>query len=68
MPFEVASRRPCNTLALIVAGGLGISSKAQNSSAKPTEMLNCSGPCVDVTLDGGKHLRMVVDTGNDDLS
>jgi len=28
-------------------------------------MLSCSGlPCVDITLAGGKHLRMLVDTGN----
>jgi predicted aspartyl protease len=30
-----------------------------------TRLLTCDGtPCIDVTVDGGKHLRLAIDTGN----
>jgi hypothetical protein len=39
--------------------------KAQTPPLRGTRMLDCSGlPCVDVTLGSGKHLRLLVDTGN----
>jgi Aspartyl protease len=38
---------------------------AQMPALRGAPMLKCSGlPCVDVTLATGKHLRMLVDTGN----
>jgi hypothetical protein len=39
--------------------------RAQVPPLRGTKMLECSGlPCVEVTLASGKHLRMLVDTGN----
>jgi Aspartyl protease len=39
--------------------------RAQVPELRGTKMLDCSGlPCVDVTLASGKHLRLLVDTGN----
>jgi hypothetical protein len=38
---------------------------AQSDVLSGTAMLDCSGfPCVDVVLASGKHLRLLVDTGN----
>lgn len=38
---------------------------AQTSNLHGTAMLNCSGlPCIDATLASGKHLRLLIDTGN----
>jgi len=38
---------------------------AQTPVLRGTAMIECDGlPCVDVTLSGGKHLRMLIDTGN----
>jgi len=49
----------------IIAVGLGRSSIAQTPSLSGSPMLECSGlPCVEVTVAGGTHLKMLVDTGN----
>jgi predicted aspartyl protease len=38
---------------------------AQLPALQSTAMLDCSGlPCVDATLASGKHLRLLIDTGN----
>jgi hypothetical protein len=38
---------------------------AQLPALQSTAMLDCSGlPCVDATLSNGKHLRLLIDTGN----
>jgi hypothetical protein len=52
------------TILLLLAGGaFALSAMAQ--SAQSTAMLECSGlPCVDVTIAGATHLRMLIDTGN----
>lgn len=50
-----------------VGAALGISlpAKAQAPELRGGAMLDCSGlPCVDVTLAGGKHLKMLIDTGD----
>ena len=49
-------------LALAVGGGASLSAQAATGQ---TPLLNCSGlPCVDVTASGGRHLKMLIDTGN----
>jgi hypothetical protein len=49
-------------MAIAVGGGLQLRAQA---AAAQTPLLNCSGlPCVDVTAAGGRHLKMLVDTGN----
>jgi Aspartyl protease len=56
--------RSSSLLAFFLAVGLS-SAIAQTPELRGTAMLNCSGlPCVDVTLGSGKHLRMLIDTGN----
>ena len=53
-----------SVLAFFLATSLS-SAIAQTPDLRGTAMLNCSGlPCVDVTLGSGKHLRMLIDTGN----
>ena len=43
------------------------SAHAQTPALAGGPMLDCSGlPCVDIVTGGGKHLRMLVDTGNVD--
>jgi hypothetical protein len=38
---------------------------AQEPSLATTPMLECSGlPCVDVSISGAAHLKMLIDTGN----
>jgi hypothetical protein len=40
-------------------------SGAQTPALQGGAMLECSGlPCVDIVTNGGKHLRMLIDTGN----
>jgi len=51
--------------AMIVLAGITVCSMAQVPALKSVSMLDCSGlPCVDITLANGKHLKMLVDTGN----
>ena len=51
-------------LCLAVAVGRSAPLGAQTAAAG-TPLLNCSGlPCVDVTVAGGRHLKMLIDTGN----
>lgn len=55
--------RGCSLLVFLASllGGAG----AQVAGLRGAAMLDCSGlPCVEVTLAGGKHLRLLVDTGN----
>src|ERR1700733_11066059 len=48
--------------AVAVAGGAPLSAQ---TAATGVPLLECSGlPCVDVTVAGGKHLKMLIDTGN----
>jgi hypothetical protein len=48
----------------LAAGGL-LSARAQMPEMRGGAMLDCSGlPCVDVTLASGKHLKMLIDTGD----
>jgi Aspartyl protease len=50
------------SMAVAVAGGAPLSAQ---SAATGVPLLECSGlPCVDVTVAGGKHLKMLIDTGN----
>lgn len=58
-------------LALILFVSVGASvgtllpANAQAPELRGGAMLDCSGlPCVDVTLAGGKHLKMLIDTGD----
>ena len=40
---------------------------AQMAGLRGGKMMSCSGlPCVDLTLSSGKHLRMLIDTGNNE--
>ena len=49
-------------MAVAVAGGAPLSAQ---TAATGVPLLECSGlPCVDVTVAGGKHLKMLIDTGN----
>lgn len=51
-----------SVFSIIVFGSM-VAGKAENLKGSP--MLDCSGlPCVDVAVPGGKHLRMLIDTGN----
>ena len=55
-------RLRCSVFSIIVFGSL-VAGKAETLKGGP--MLDCSGlPCVDVAIHGGKHLRMLIDTGN----
>lgn len=48
----------------LAAGGL-LPAKAQMPELHGGAMLDCAGlPCVDVTLASGKHLKMLIDTGD----
>ncbi|WP_263350696.1 retropepsin-like aspartic protease [Acidicapsa acidisoli] len=48
----------------LAAGGL-LPARAQMPEMRGGAMLDCSGlPCVDVTLASGKHLKMLIDTGD----
>jgi hypothetical protein len=50
---------------LIALAAISVSSMAQMPALKSVPMLDCSGlPCVDITTANGKHLKMLVDTGN----
>jgi len=54
----------CALLALFLASVLS-TARAQVPGLRGTTMLDCSGlPCVEVTLATGRHLRLLVDTGN----
>jgi hypothetical protein len=56
--------RPYLPVVLFVVSNLGAAG-AEMPPLRGTKMLECSGlPCVEVTLAGGKHLRLLVDTGN----
>ena len=56
--------RPHLLLIFFLVFNLGVV-KAQAPPLRGAKMLDCSGlPCVDVTLASGKHLRLLVDTGN----
>jgi Aspartyl protease len=49
----------------LIAAGWGYCALAQMPSLSGSPMLDCSGlPCAEVTVAGGAHLRMLVDTGN----
>jgi hypothetical protein len=51
-------------LALVLSVGL-LSAKAEMPELRGGAMLDCAGlPCVDATLAGGKHLKMLIDTGD----
>jgi Aspartyl protease len=51
--------------ALIAFATISVSSMAQMPALKTVPMLDCTGlPCVDITTASGKHLKMMVDTGN----
>jgi hypothetical protein len=53
------------TLPLIALAAISVSSVAQMPALKTVPMLTCSGlPCVEITTANGKHLKMLVDTGN----
>jgi hypothetical protein len=53
----------CITLAV---AGFTSSSRAQIAALASSPMLDCSGlPCVDVSMDGNTHFKMLVDTGNE---
>lgn len=52
-------------LVLSVAVGALFSAKAQMPELRGGTMLDCAGlPCVDVALASGKHLKMLIDTGD----
>jgi hypothetical protein len=56
-----------NAVLLIFAGFAFLTGEAQMPELKGGPMLSCAGlPCVDVTLVGGKHLKMLIDTGDVD--
>jgi Aspartyl protease len=51
-------------LCIAVAMG-GVAPLSAQAAATGVPLLNCSGlPCVDITVAGGKHLKMLIDTGN----
>ena len=51
-------------LALVLSVAL-LSAKAEMPELRGGAMLDCAGlPCVDATLAGGKHLKMLIDTGD----
>lgn len=52
-------------LLLCTAIALGGNASLKAQAATGTPLLDCSGlPCVDATVAGGKHLKMLLDTGN----
>jgi hypothetical protein len=52
-------------LLLLSLAALPNPAAAQLPGLQSTAMLDCSGlPCVDATLANGKHLRLLIDTGN----
>lgn len=52
-----------NIIIIIIIFGSLVAANAEALKGGP--MLNCSGlPCVDITIPDGKHLRMLIDTGN----
>jgi len=52
-------------MVVLVVLAVGSCAKAQMPELRGGAMLSCSGlPCVDVTLAGGKHLTMLIDTGD----
>ena len=56
--------RPYFLLVLFMVSNVA-AARAQVPPLHGTKMLECSGlPCVEVTLASGKHLRLLVDTGN----
>ena len=55
-------RLRCGVFAILILGSMVA---ANTETLKGGPMLDCSGlPCVDVVTSGGKHLRMLIDTGN----
>jgi hypothetical protein len=51
--------------ALIALAAISLSSMAQMPALKTVPMLTCSGlPCVEITTGNGKHLKLLLDTGN----
>jgi hypothetical protein len=58
-------RRIGLVLVLAVAAGGLLPARAQMPELRGGAMLDCAGlPCVDVTLASGKHLKMLIDTGD----
>jgi len=52
-------------LAVVLSVAALLSANAQMPELRGGAMLDCAGlPCVDVTLAGGKHLKMLIDTGD----
>jgi len=52
-------------LLILLLAALPNPAHAQLPTLQSTAMLDCSGlPCVDATLANGKHLRLLIDTGN----
>jgi hypothetical protein len=52
-------------LALVLSVAALLDANAQMPELRGGAMLDCAGlPCVDVTLAGGKHLKMLIDTGD----
>jgi hypothetical protein len=52
-------------LVLVLAAGGLLPAVAQMPELRGGAMLDCAGlPCVDVTLESGKHLKMLIDTGD----
>jgi Aspartyl protease len=52
-------------LVLVLVFAALLSARAQMPALRGGAMLDCAGlPCVDVTLAGGKHLKMLIDTGD----
>jgi predicted aspartyl protease len=51
-------------LAALLTAGATLAG-AQTPQLRGAAMIDCEGlPCVDVTVSGGKHLKMLIDTGN----
>jgi hypothetical protein len=50
---------------MIALAAISVSSMAQMPALKSVSMLSCSGlPCVEITTGNGKHLKLLLDTGN----
>jgi Aspartyl protease len=59
------SRGTCFLLVAFFIGFAFASAVSETPILQGGPMLDCSGlPCVDVTAENGKHLRLLVDTGN----
>jgi hypothetical protein len=52
-------------LVLVLVFAALLSARAQMPALRGGAMLDCAGlPCVDGTLASGKHLKMLIDTGD----